>query len=201
VPPKLNKLKIAPARSGQLLSAPWSFWVQGDEFYAASTAALSAAQAKISLHKSGKWLFQIGSNRKALLPRYSHGNQWVVALHVHFLIPPDPILPPHPIFQRNPSDPTLRLIEVPQGLKLRIDTYVNLESNFDVDARPFGPAYECVMRSGGHALTACTVVPFAPEDQQFMLSARAEAPSIYPRELIVHGSTSEHGNYVVVMPS
>jgi hypothetical protein len=208
---KGNRLRIVPVRNGIPLTRPWSFFHQGDEFYAASQAFLEGHNAKISFHSSGIWPFRLGTLEKKLLANLPAEGNWIHALHVHFLTPTNADSPIEPL------PPRVIPIEVPNNHRLRIDLLVsrtpplpNDDGCFEYPVEQGSIVYSDQLRSGNHQVISCSVHEISHKERRSMLNFLTQAPNIRYSKLVRPGEAyseficlsvqPETGNSMMVFP-
>jgi hypothetical protein len=113
-----SSLRVGPTRSGQRLASLWRFWVSGNDVYVANRNV--GKHTRVSLHASGTWFVWIGSARTMLAPPLLlSGGQWLHALELAFLVPPNSL----PLPELKPLKPREKalLIETPVEHKLTMN--------------------------------------------------------------------------------
>lgn len=155
---KVSSVRIAPARNGQPVTSFWSFWMRGNEIYAAGRSHIGVH--KLSFHCSGKWFSTLGNSRRDLAVAHSlPGAQWLHALELRFLIG-EGILPPLPEKPFREADPGYT-VEAAPGEYLVVHLLIGAHGTKLDGALPTGFDWprllEMVLRNG-----TCAVVIGAP---------------------------------------
>jgi hypothetical protein len=204
-----RRIRLVPVRQGQPLAGLWSFFYQGDDFYASSQAFLEGWRAKISFHSSGQWQFRIGHMEKKLLSNKPAEGNWIHALQLHFLFPWGMLRPYKPI------PPRVVSFEVGDDQKLRIDLFVsrnppalNKDGKFEYPTD--GDYYVAILRSGNHQLIVPKVQTMTWADRKCMRSVLDQSPTLkysaaidYKQtysEMIMLSAQEDSWNSAVVVP-
>ena len=71
-----KKFRMAPSQSGRRVAGVWTFFCQGDEFYAGSKDPILSLVTKISFHSGGNWQMQVGQSVIRFTPTVTVVDQW-----------------------------------------------------------------------------------------------------------------------------